>query len=93
MLIAAPDVSGLAKAVQAILDADKLTPADCYDANDNPNANWGAMGRAKNWARAELEKVGGADWLNVSSVGIPAPDGEFEALTLFPVDTFDPRQF
>lgn len=48
----------LVVAVNAWLEADKLTPADCYDANGNPNENWGAVDRAKARVRAALGALG-----------------------------------
>lgn len=45
----------LAEALRALLEAEKLTPSDCYDASGKPNANWGAIDRATKAARVALK--------------------------------------
>jgi len=56
LIAAAPE---LLEAAKALLEADKLTPGDCYDANGNPNANWGRIDRAKAAMRAAIAKAEG----------------------------------
>ena len=40
------DLDRLKDAVVRFLEADKLSPGDCYDADGNPNANWDRKGKA-----------------------------------------------
>ena len=50
-------VAELETALQGMLDAASLTPGDCYT-DGMPNANWGAIDRAKATARAALGAKG-----------------------------------
>ena len=50
-------VAELEAALQGMLDAASLTPGDCYT-DGMPNANWGAIDRAKATARAALGAKG-----------------------------------
>lgn len=45
----------LETALQGMLDAASLTPGDCYT-DGMPNANWGAIDRAKATARVALDR-------------------------------------
>ena len=47
-------VAELETALQGMLDAASLTPGDCYT-DGMPNANWGAIDRAKATARSALK--------------------------------------
>lgn len=48
-------VAELETALQGMLDAASLTPGDCYT-DGMPNANWGAIDRAKATARVALDR-------------------------------------
>ena len=48
-------VAKLEAALQGMLDAASLTPGDCYT-DGMPNANWGAIDRAKATARVALDR-------------------------------------
>lgn len=56
LICAAPD---LLTAAIALLDASNLTPGDCYDERGLPNANWGAIDRAKAAVSAAIAKATG----------------------------------
>lgn len=56
LIASAPD---LLEALIEVLEADRLTPGDCYDAAGNPNENWNRGGRAKAKARAAIAKATG----------------------------------
>lgn len=43
---------------------------------------------------AETPKGSNSDWFNIShEMGIPSEESDYSALTFFPVDDFDSRQF
>ena len=49
----------LIAAVREWLEADRLTPGDCYGPDGNPNENWGRVDRAKAKVRAAIAKATG----------------------------------
>lgn len=58
LIAAAPE---LLEAAKAWMEADSLTPGDCYGADGFPNENWGKVDRAKKAMRAAIAKAEGTN--------------------------------